>query len=58
MIDWAIFLSPTKPIFASESSTFPFLLLFFLLGLEDEDVVGFEDVGNLTKGEVILLDSR
>jgi hypothetical protein len=27
-----------------------------LLGLEDEDVVGFENVGDHTKGAVILLD--
>jgi hypothetical protein len=50
MIQWDIFLAPKKPIFASERSTFPFLLLFFLLGLEDEDV------GDHTKGEVIFLD--
>ncbi len=51
MIDWAIFLAPTKPIFASESSTF--VLFFFLLGIEDD--VGFLDVVDHTKGEVILL---
>jgi hypothetical protein len=46
MIESAIFPAPMKPIFASESSTLPFLLLFFL-GLEDEVVVGVEeDVGD------------
>jgi len=46
MIESAIFPAPTKPIFAFESSTFHFLLLFFP-GFEHEHVFGIEeDVGD------------
>jgi hypothetical protein len=46
MIESAIFLAPTKSIFASKSSTFPLMLRFFLLRHEDEDFASFEDVGD------------